>query len=92
MIEVSKNEIKLIEARDKYKSYFYLSLIAIYILITVSFMMFVDIHKQDDIISKNNEDMAYLTSELLTTRQTLTEIEYDSKMIEDLKQIDKEYR
>ena len=92
MIEASNNEINLINERDKYKSYFYLSLMGIYVLITIMFFMYLDVHKLDKAYKQSQEDLATMTIKTLELQSIVTEINEDSRMIEELKNVKKENR
>lgn len=88
MIELSK----LRDERDKYKSYFYLSLIGDYVLITIMYFMILDVHKIDESYKQSQSDLATSTVKILELQSIVTEINEDSRMIEELRNVKKENR
>lgn len=61
-----------------------------YVILTIAAVSISDIHKQDIIIANQEDTMTYLTSRLLTAEQTLAEIDEDSRMLEELRQVGKQ--
>jgi hypothetical protein len=61
-----------------------------YVILTIAAVSISETHKQAKVIAYQEDTMAYLTSRLLTTEQTLVEIEEDSRMLEELKQVGKQ--
>lgn len=61
-----------------------------YVILTIAAVATSDIRKQDIIIANQEDTMTYLTSRLLTAEQTLAEIDEDSRMLEELRQVGKQ--
>lgn len=72
MNEISNEHIECIDERDKYKSYFYLSLFGISILISLLFAMYHDVKKLDTKekeIIRQQQVISELTIKLYGTKE-----------------------
>lgn len=69
---------------DECKSYLLVSLLGLYITGTVLASVIIVNSHQDDVIKNQQDTIIYLTSELIEKEQILTEIESDSRMIQEL--------
>lgn len=87
MIEVSRNEVKLMHERDKYKSYLYTSLIGMYVLITILYFALIDVHNLDKKYKKSQEDLATLTIQTLEYKMLLAENEELLRIRVDLQKV-----
>ena len=84
MYEVSRNEINLIDERDKYKSYFYLSLMGAYVLVAILYFTLIDIHNLDKKYKKSQEDLATMTIKTMEQQVILSESEELLRILKDL--------
>jgi hypothetical protein len=61
-----------------------------YVILTIAAVSISETHKQAKIIANQEDTMAYLTSRVLVAEQTLAEIDEDSRMLEELRQVGKQ--
>lgn len=87
MIEVSRNEVKLMHERDKYKSYLGLSIMGMYVLVTIMYFTLIDVYKLDKAYKKSQEDLTTLTIQTLEYKMILAENEELLRIRADLQKV-----
>jgi len=65
MLELNKENFKDKAERDRWKRLAIMVSLMCYVLITIMYFMYVDIHKQDEIIKNQNETIYYVLGEVL---------------------------
>lgn len=84
MIEILRNEMS---ERDKYKSYLILSLMGIYVLVTIMYFTLIDVHNLDIKYRKSQEDLVYTTTQMLEYKMLLAENEELLRIQSDLQKV-----
>ena len=92
MIEVSQKEIKLTEQRDKLEAYLYIAIGFIVFLLSMITVIYLDVNKLDKSYKKSQEDLATMTIKTMEQQVLLSESEELLRLIDDMKQIEKEHR
>jgi len=60
-----------------------------YVILVIAATAISDVHKQDKIIANQEDTIAQTMAILMNHEQTLAEIEEDSRMLEELRQVGK---
>jgi hypothetical protein len=84
-IELQDNDVKYLNLQRVFVAL----IVTLYITITIAAVAIITSNKQEVELKSQTESILYLTSELIVTKQTLAEIDSDSRMIQELQRVGK---